>query len=401
MTANWAGNVVFRAGSVHRPGSVDELRALVAASPRARALGTGHSFSTVADTTGALISVAGLPPVIEIEGSSVRVAGGVRYGELAVRLHEEGLALHNLGSLPHLSVAGACATGTHGSGVGNGGLATAVSALELVTADGGLLELSRADDRFAGVVVGLGRLGVVTRLTLDVQPTFEVAQWVYEDVPAAGFEEILASAYSVSLFTTWRGPDFDQVWVKQRLDAGPAGWTGVHPADGPRHPVPGISPAHCTEQQGVPGPWHERLPHFRLGFTPSSGEELQTEYLVPRAEAAQALRALSGIRDEIAGVLQICEIRTVAADALWLSPGQGRDSVAFHFTWVRDPDAVAPVLRLIEDRLRARPHWGKLFSTPAPEISGLYDRLPEFRALVRDLDPHGKFANDFTDDLLF
>jgi xylitol oxidase len=402
MTTNWAGNITFNAEHVHRPTSLDELRALVSESSRVRALGTGHSFSPIADTTGELISVASLPPEIELSDGTVSVAGGVRYGELAVRLQELGFALHNLGSLPHISVAGACATGTHGSGVANGNLSTAVSALELVTAGGDLVELSRAadGDRFAGAVVGLGRLGIVTRLTLDVQPTFEVDQHVYEDVPPGEFEEILSSAYSVSLFTTWRGAHFDQVWVKRRLDAGPAAWRGAKPADGPRHPVPGMSPVHCTPQLGVPGPWHERLPHFRLGFTPSSGEELQSEYLVPRAAAAEALKALDGIRDRIAAVLQISEIRTIAADDLWLSPSHRQDSVAFHFTWIKDHDAVAPVLRLIEERLTglgARPHWGKLFSTAPQVVSGMYERLPDFRRLCHELDPQGKFANAFTD----
>src|SRR5689334_14523277 len=318
---NWGGNVEFGARRVLRPRSVDELRGMVVNADRVRALGTGHSFNRVADTVGDLVNLQDLPPRLEIAGDTVTVSAGTRFGELVGPLNRAGFALHNLGSLPHISVAGACATGTHGSGASNGSLSTAVTALELVTAGGDLVELSRAadGDRLAGAVVGLGRLGIVTRLTLEIQPTFEVAQEVYDDVPPDEFEEILSSAYSVSLFTTWRSARFDQVWVKRRLDAGPAAWRGARPADGPRHPVPGMSPVHCTQQLGVPGPWHERLPHFRLGFTPSSGEELQSEYLVPRAAAAEALKALDGIRDRIADVLQISEIRTVAADDLWLS----------------------------------------------------------------------------------
>jgi alditol oxidase len=407
-TTNWAGNVTFGAERLHQPTSLDELQHLVARSRRVRALGTGHSFNRIADTTGDLVSVAGLPGTIDIDGPRVTVAAGVRYGELATHLQEHGYALHNLGSLPHISVAGACATGTHGSGVTNGNLATAVSAIDLVTAAGDLVTLSReADgDRFAGGVLALGCLGVVTHLTLDIEPSYDVQQFVYEDLPRDQLDEhlddIMASDYSVSLFSTWRHPSFEMVWRKHRVDRSGSitadpGWMGARLADRPRNPIPDLSGENCTEQLGVPGPWHERLPHFRLGFTPSSGEELQSEYLLPRRNAREALTALDSIRDSIAAVLQICEVRTVAADEMWLSPSYRRDSVAFHFTWVKDTQAVTPVLALIEDRLApqsARPHWGKLFGTSPHVVSGLYGRLPDFQRLRQDLDPTGKFGND-------
>ncbi|MCW2600424.1 MAG: FAD-binding protein [Frankiales bacterium] len=410
--SNWAGNVTFRADRFHRPSSLEELSTVVAGSEQVRALGTGHSFNRIADTTGDLVSVAGLPPEIDVdaERASVTVAAGVRYGELAVRLQEQGYALHNLGSLPHLSVAGACATGTHGSGISNGSLASKVSALELVTADGETVAVNRETygESFAGAVVSLGSLGIITRLTLDIEPSFEVRQYVYEDLPRAALEEhftdVVSSAYSVSLFTDWRSTRINQVWLKQRLDersafVPTARWLGASLADGPRHPLPGMSPVNCTQQLGVPGPWHERLPHFRLGFTPSAGEELQSEYLLPRRDAVEAWELLDGIADRIASALQISEIRTIAAEDLWLSPSYGRDTVAFHFTWVKDFAAVGPVLPLIEERLEplgARPHWGKLFSTAPEAVRGLYDRMPDFQRLRRDLDPTGKFGNEFT-----
>jgi xylitol oxidase len=410
---NWAGNVTFSTTRLHRPASVDELQELVSGGERVRALGTGHSFSRIADTTGDLISVAGLPATIEIDEAraKVTVAAGVRYGELARQLHERGFGLRNLGSLPHISVAGACATGTHGSGITNGNLATAVTAMELVTADGELVTLSRVrdGDRFAGAVVGLGCLGVVTRLTLDIERTYEVRQYVYDDLPRAAldehFEDIVSSAYSVSLFTDWQGRAINQVWLKHRVDGGsPSGpdrkWLGATLAGGPRHPLPGMSAENCTEQGGVPGPWHERLPHFRLGFIPSAGEELQSEYLVPRHLALDALATLDVIRDRIAPVLQISEIRTVAPDDLWLSPSYRRDTVGIHFSWVKDPAAVAPVLAAIEARLaalEARPHWGKLFSSSPEVVAGQYARLPDFQRLRHGLDPTGRFSNAMTD----
>ena len=410
---NWAGNVTFSATRIHRPASVAELQRLVAAGARVRALGTGHSFSPIADTPGDLVSVAGLPKImtVDAERATVTVSAGVRYGELAPHLHAAGYALRNLASLPHISVTGACATGTHGSGNSNGNLATAVCAMEMITAGGDAVTMSReADgDQFRGSVVGLGALGIVTTLSLDIVPAFGIRQYVYENLPHEQLYEhltdIFASAYSVSLFTDWRSPRIRQVWLKQRAgehDPPTPGtrWYGALAADGPRHPVPGLPASNSTQQLGVPGPWHERLPHFRLDFTPSAGDELQSEYLLPRRLAADALRAIATIGDRVAPVLRISEIRTVAADDLWLSPSYRQDSLAIHFTWINDVPAVMPVLAMIEDRLApfgARPHWGKLFTTSPAAVSRLYDRLPDFQRLLRSLDPDGKFRNKFVD----
>jgi xylitol oxidase len=409
---NWAGNITFSAQRFHRPTTVPELQQIVAHSTRARALGTGHAFNDLADTDGDLIAVAGLPRVIEVDAANdtVTASAGISYGELAPALNRAGRALPNMASLPHISIAGACATGTHGSGDTNGGLATAVSAVEMVTADGDLVTASRRSDPagFPGMVVALGALGIVTRVTLDTVQDFDVRQYVYEDLPyeqvTAHFDEIMSAAYSVSLFTDWRGPRMTQVWLKRRADAvspplpGP-GWMGARLADGPRNPVPGMSPANCTEQLGVPGPWPERLPHFRPEFIPSAGDELQSEFLLPRAHAASGLLGLNQIAGRLVPVTQLSEIRTVAADDLWLSPAYMQDSVAFHFTWVNDWPAVAPVLALVEEclmPLHARPHWGKLFSVDPAQLRRGYPRLRDFRRLMQRFDRPGKFRNDFT-----
>ena len=411
---NWAGNVAFSAEGFHRPSSLSELQRLVARSSRVRALGSGHSFNRLADTPGDLVTLAGLPPAIEIdtERATVTVGAGLRYGELARALHAAGLALRNLASLAHISVAGSCATGTHGSGDANGCLATAVTGLEMVTADGDLVTVSRDGDpgRFPGMVVALGALGVITRLTLATEPAFEVSQYVYENLPLAHvtehFGDITGSAYSVSLFTDWRGAGIRQAWLKHRADepcARRPEWMGGQLADGPRHMVPGQPPDSCTQQLGVSGPWHERLPHFRLEFTPSVGDELQSEYLLPRGRALEALAVLQPLADGLQAVVHVSEIRTVAADDLWLSPAYQQDSVALHFTWVSDWVAVAPVLAEVERVLApmtARPHWGKLFSTDPDALAGLYPRLDDFRRLMDEYDPAGKFRNDLLERVL-
>ncbi|MDT0345884.1 FAD-binding protein [Streptomyces litchfieldiae] len=412
---NWAGNVTFGAARVHRPAALDELRKIVAGAARVRALGTGHSFNRVADTDGDLVRVDGLPRRVEIdaERSAVTVGAGLRYAEVAAELHAAGFALANLASLPHISVAGSVATGTHGSGDGRRGLASAVSALELVGPEGDLVTLSRDADpgRFPGAVVSLGALGVVTALTLDVEPAFEVAQWVYNGVPldtvAERFDEVTGAAYSVSTFTDWHG-GLGTVWLKRRTDVdgtGPPGpgWLGGTAADALWHPIPGMPAEFCTEQLGVPGPWHERLPHFRPGFTPSRGEELQSELFLPRAAAPAAFAALREVGAAFAPVLQVSEIRTIAADEQWLSPAYGRDTVAVHFTWIKDTEAVLPVLAAVEERLLplgARPHWGKLTTAAPATVAARYERLPDFRDLVRELDPAGRFRNDFAAGLL-
>ncbi|HVV56994.1 MAG TPA: D-arabinono-1,4-lactone oxidase [Gaiellaceae bacterium] len=404
MLTNWAGNLTYSAARVHRPGSVEEAAELVAASGRIRALGTRHSFSGVADSAGELVSTERLDRVVEVGEREVTVEAGIAYGTLGRALagHGHGLALPNYASLPHVSVGGAVATGTHGSGVRNRSLAAAVSGLDLVLADGSLLRLRRGDTDFDGAVVALGALGLVVRLTLDVVPAFELRQYVFRDLPWPALEEslweILAGGYSVSLFTGWAGAAVEQVWVKTAGELPATPYFGARPADGPLHPIPGADPAHCTEQLGVPGPSDERLPHFRRGATPSAGDELQSEYAVDRAQAAAAIRALRPLGPQIAPLLLVSEIRAIAADDLWLSPFHRRDSVAIHFTWKKRPADVLALLPRIEDALapyEARPHWGKLFAVPPERLAGLYPRLPAFRELAARLDPAGTFANDF------
>jgi alditol oxidase len=394
---NWAGNVTYSTDCVLAPRTIAEAQDMVAQAELLRPLGTGHSFNRVADTSGVLVSTEHLDQIVEVGTGTVVVEAGIRYGDLGSALARHGLAVPNYASLPHISVGGAIATATHGSGVRNQSLAASVAALELVRADGSLLRLARADEDFDGAVVALGTLGLVVRVTLDVVPGFELGQQVFEGLPWASVEanlhEVLALGYSTSLFTRWSEVGIDQVWVKSAapLDA----CFGATAADGPRNPVAGADPANATEQLGAPGPSAERLPHFRLGFTPSGGDELQSEYAIANEHAVDAVRALRPLGPILTPLLLTSEIRAVAADSLWLSPFHERDSVCIHFTWKPLGAKVHAVLPRIEDALapfEPRPHWGKVFiRSPAP----WYPRLPEFRALRARLDPDGAFGNAF------
>jgi xylitol oxidase len=403
---NWSGNYSYRATALHRPAAIEQLQQLVAGARALRALGSRHSFTSVADSSE-LVALDGLPGEIAVDSAArtVSVPGHTTYSALAEALNREGLALHNMASLPHISVAGAIATGTHGSGDRNGNLATAVRALEMVTADGALVTVAEGDPDFKACAVGLGALGIVTRVTLAVEPSYEVRQRVFEgvgwDTLFHRMNDVFAAGESVSVFHLC-GERTEQVWVKRRMDrehpddADLQDLLGVPEATAELHPVLGGDPINCTEQQGVPGSWSERLPHFRSGFTPSSGEELQSEFFVARADAVAAIEAIRGLGGDIIPLLLISELRTIAADALWLSPHQGRDTLALHFTWRRRPPEVEAVVARIEAALTpycARAHWGKVFTAEADTIAPRYARIDDFRRLRDRLDPRGVFIN--------
>lgn len=414
---NWAGNYRYRAARIHQPRTVEQVQELVRRGHKLKALGTRHSFNDIADSAGEIISLEHFEKILELdrERRTVTVEAGIRYGQLARWLHREGYALHNMASLPHISVAGACATGTHGSGDRHGNLATAVSALEMVTGGGEVVALSREQDpdQFEAGVVGLGGLGVVTKLTLDISPTFQMQQDVYENLPVAALEahydELTANTYSVSLFTDWRSSTINQVWLKRHVPEGISAKAdpelfGARLATKRLHPIASLSSENCTEQMGVPGPWHERLPHFRMDFTPSSGEELQTEYILPRQHAFAAFRVIDRLREQIAPHLLISEVRTIAADDLWMSPCYKQSSVAIHFTWKQDWEGVRNVLPIIEEGLApfdARPHWGKLFTISHARLQTLYEKLPDFQKMLQHYDPEEKFRNAFLDQCIF
>lgn len=414
---NWAGNVTYSAARLHRPASVAEVQEIVRTTKKLRALGSRHSFNWIADSTDDLITLEKLNHVLSLDADkrTVTVEGGIKYGQLCAQIESAGLALHNLASLPHISVAGGSATATHGSGVNNGNLATAVSAMELVTADGQIIERSRAQngDEFDGMVVGLGAVGIITKLTLDLVPSFQMRQDLYEnlqlDILMQNFQAVVSAGYSVSLFTDWKQAAFNQVWLKRKItDGAPVEempiFFGATRATRRLHPIGALSSENCTEQMGIPGPWYDRLPHFKFEFTPSSGDELQTEYFVPQQNAAAAIQAIAQIRANVAPLLQISEIRTIAADNFWMSPCYQQPCTALHFTWVNNWDAVQELLPIVEAQLaplNARPHWGKLFTMSPQRVQSLYPKLPAFRQLLEHYDPTGKFRNAFVNEFIF
>ncbi|MEM8923716.1 MAG: FAD-binding protein [Actinomycetota bacterium] len=410
MERNWCGELVYQAAEVRSPTTVDELQALVASAATVRALGTRHSFSTVADTPGGLLlDVTHLDTGITVDHQAMTatVPAGAPYGVVADALHAEGVALPNLGSLPHISVAGATATATHGSGDTNQVLSAAIVGLELITADGTLTSIDRASADLPALAVGLGAFGVITRVTLAVEPTYQVAQDVYLQPTWATFlgrlDEIMASAYSVNVHGHFAPDDLRAFWIKQRLDVDahgapvpperPPTWFGATLHEGAAR-----SPSH-TVIGGVPGPWSERLAHFRIEAPPSlGGDELQSEYMVARADAPDALRALRRMGDAIDPHLHGFELRSIAADDLWMSPAYGRDTFSIGFTWKQHPAEVRALLPPIEEALAPfapRPHMGKLFAMGRSELADRLDRLDDWLALVDAYDPTGAFANPF------
>lgn len=412
---NWAGNYTYSTSKLHYPTSISQVQDLVKASETIKVLGSRHSFNSIADSTKTLISLIDMPEFIEInDDMTATISSGLNYGQVSQYLQQEGYALHNLASLPHISIVGACATGTHGSGVNNGNLATVVSGIEFIDGTGELVRLFPADgDIFNGVIVNLGAIGIITKITLNIEPSYNVCQDVYLDLPLAElkhhFEDIIASAYSVSLFTHYQNEKVNQIWLKSRVENEgnfntQSEFYGAKLAQTKCHPIDGVSAENCTEQMGLSGAWHDRLPHFKMEFTPSKGEELQSEYFIAREHALEAIARLYELGDTIAPMLLVSEIRFIARDSLWLSGSYQQDCVAFHFTWKQDSETVEKLTKQIESALapfNPRPHWGKIFTMPANDVQRGYERLDDFRALAEHYDPQGKFRNEFLKQYIF
>jgi xylitol oxidase len=413
---NWAGNLTYSTDNVQYPKTIAEVQQIVKKHPKLKVLGTKHCFNNIADSKDDLLSTKELNKVVSIDKTAhtVTVEGGIKYGELAPYLHQQGFALHNLASLPHISVAGSITTATHGSGIKNGNLSSAVVGLEIVKADGVIVHLSKAADpeNLNAAVVGLGALGVITKVTLQIQPTYMMRQRVFLKLPMAqlkpNFEKIMSAGYSVSLFTDWQSDSINEVWIKSRIDTekdhNQPEFYGAKAATKNLHPIIDHPAESCTDQMGVPGPWYERLPHFKMGFTPSSGKELQSEYFVPLPNAVEAIEAVAKLGKQIGPHLFITEIRAIAADDLWMSPCHNQTSITIHFTWKPETEAVLKLLPIIEKQLapfNARPHWGKVFTMSPKVLKSRYPNMNSFKKLVDQYDPTGKFRNEFLDEHIY
>lgn len=410
---NWAGNLQYSTHQLFQSSSVSELQAVIKQNSKLRVLGTRHSFNSIADSDSLLVSSAALNRILSLDRTknTVTVEAGIKYGELCGYLQENGYALHNLASLPHISIAGACATATHGSGIFNGSLATGVTGIEFINGRGELICLTRENDGelFCGAIVNLGSLGMVTSLTLALQPAFTMQQWVFREMPVGelekNFSAIMSAGYSVSLFTDWKNETINQVWIKSKSGKNKlslSGFYGAKPASGNLHPLEELSPENCTDQLGLEGPWYDRLPHFKMGFTPSSGTELQTEYFIPFEFAWQGFKAIEKLNAKISPHLYVSEIRSIAADDLWMSPFYKKTSVAFHFTWKQNWNEVKALLPVIEEVLEPfipLPHWGKLFSLQPHLLQRRLERLKDFKELMVQQDPLSKFRNQFIDSI--
>lgn len=410
VRTNWAGNYTYKAQNYYEPSSAEELQQLVKKLDVQKALGSRHCFNDIADTPKNQISTRKLNKLLQVDANknTVTIEGGARYGDFATELDAKGYALHNLASLPHITVAGACTTGTHGSGVTLGNLATHVVGMEIVTPKGEMVNIDRSNSEFYGLVVGLGAIGIITKITLQVEKSYQVRQDVFQELPLASleksFDQIMSSGYSVSLFTNWLDQKVSQVWIKRRTDQNVAelgkDFFGAKAASKNLHPIVELSAENCTDQMGIAGPWYNRLPHFKMGFTPSGGKELQSEFFVPHRNAVDAILALEKKRELINPQLLISEIRTIAADELWMSPCYHQDSVAIHFTWKQNPDEVGKLIPMIESELapyKVKPHWGKLFSLNPATLHERYERFTDFLALIKKYDPEGKFRNAYLD----
>lgn len=416
LRTNWAGNLSYTAKEFQEPGSIEQLQEMVRNAHKVRALGTRHCFNGIADSLFKQISVLSFKRELQVnsENQQVTIDAGSNYGQICSELYHQGFALHNLASLPHISVAGAMATATHGSGILNRNLGSAVSGFDFIDSTGEMQSLSRQQDgeAFEGLLTHLGALGVITSITLDLQPAFDVKQQVFQDLPVKrlleDFKAVMSGGYSVSLFTDYQSEVVNQVWVKSVAEAGEevdsSDYYGAIPASRNLHPITELSAENCTEQLGVAGPWYDRLPHFKMNFTPSSGKELQSEFFVPINDAPQAFEVISALKKKLKPILMISEVRTIAGDNQWMSPFYHQDSVAFHFTWEQDKQSVESVLPLIQDGLEqynVRPHWGKVFTISPQRLRSLYPNLDKFKQLTSKYDPNGKFINEFLTVLLY
>lgn len=404
LLMNWSENFTFEATGVERPKTIAQLQDVVAAAPRAKAVGTRHCFTRIADSPGGvLVDTSGLDVGVTVDHDTMTatVPAGWSYSKIVAELEAQGVALPNLASLPHVSIAGATATGTHGSGDTNQVMAACMSGIELVDGEGELRTIDSGHPDLKALSVGLGAFGIFTTLTVDVEPSYLVQGAYFRETSwqnlLDNLDDVMASAYSVNLHAAYSDTNVRGIWSKYRLE-------GSEPLDLPDE-LFGMTRVEGQLTPGKntiinePGPWSERLAHFTPESAPSAeGDELQTEYFVDRKHGAAAINALRKMGADLDPHLHGTEIRTVASDDLWLSPCYRRETLSLGMTWRKHEPEVRALLPRMEEALapfEARPHWAKLFAYDRSALLDQFEHLDATLTLAESYDPNGTFNNPY------
>ncbi|KAI1700234.1 d-arabinono-1,4-lactone oxidase domain-containing protein [Ditylenchus destructor] len=360
---NWGNNFRFSTQNIQYPTSVEEVQQIVRNANKLRVVGTRHSFSKIADSPNTMLSTLALKNIIGFDPTvpSITVQAGITYTDLNPFLPNYG---------PN-------------------------------------------DPELKAIAVGLGAFGVITQVELEVEPTFNLTNYVFVNMPEQDiydhFDEIENLGYSVQLFTDFSTPGvWDQVWVWVRSDenSNVGNMQNLYGATRTHEQVTAIEalPPTYLMEQGKEQPWYYGLVDYHLGLSGFDGAEIQSEYFMPYENAIPAIQAVSNFSDLIAPRVYTMLIRTIKGDDLWMSESFNETTVAIHFTWKPNMTAVMEVLPQIEQALLpygARPHWGKVFAQGPETYLHRYPKLNQWKQLAETLDPTHKFRNKFLEDTVF
>ncbi|MEU9029073.1 D-arabinono-1,4-lactone oxidase [Streptomyces sp. NPDC048383] len=419
---NWAGNVRSKPTRVVTPTSVGELQEAVRRAAeqglRVKAVGTGHSFTAAAATDGVLLrpqSLAGIQEVDRAAGT-VTVAAGTVLKDLNLALAAQGLSLTNMGDIMEQTVSGATSTGTHGTGRDSASIAAQIRALDLVTADGRLLHCSEKEnpDVFAAARLGIGALGVITSLTLAVEPLFFLTareEPMGFDRVTAEFDEHVAENEHFEFYwfphtgncNTKRNnrsqgpaapPGPVSAWIEDELLS-----NGVFQAvNSLGRAVPAAIPGIAkVASRALSARTYTDIP-YKVFTSPRRVRFVEMEYALPRERAVEALRELKSVVDRSGLRISFpVEVRTAPADDITLSTASGRESayIAVHMYRGTPYQAYFTAAERIFTEYGGRPHWGKVHTRDAEYLAGVYPRFGEFTALRDRLDPDRLFGNDY------
>jgi L-gulonolactone oxidase len=419
---NWGGNVTARPAREVAPASVEELAAAVRAAAedglRVKAVGTGHSFTSIAATDGVLIRPQLLAGIrgIDRAACTVTVEAGTPLKRLNLALAREGLSLTNMGDIMEQTVSGATSTGTHGTGRDSGSIAAQIKGLELVTADGSVLTCSEKENPeiFAAARIGLGALGIVTAITFAVEPVF-LLHAREEPMPLARvlaeFEQLWAENEHFEFY--WFPHTGNTNTKRNNRSAGPEqpvsrvkGWfedeflsNGVfQAANWVGRAAPATIPAIARiSSKALSARSYTDIP-YKVFTSPRRVRFVEMEYAVPREAVVDVLRELKAMVER--SPLRVSfpvEVRTAPADDITLSTASGRDSayVAVHMFRGTPYQRYFTAAERIFTAHEGRPHWGKLHTRDAEYLAGVYPRFGEFTALRDRLDPERRFQNDY------